>query len=428
MLQYFIDFIVKDLGSTVALPLIIIILGLLLRADFGKTLRAAVTIGVGFIGLGLVINLLIGTLDPATKAMIERFPGIHLVSMDVGWGVAAAIAFATFVGAIIVPLAFGVNIIMLLFGWTKTMNVDIWNFWHYAFTGSLVYIVTKSLTLALLASIIHEVYSLKMADLTAKRIQEFFNLPSVSIPQGWAVTSVPIVLGINWVIDKIPGLNKLEADPDTIKKKLGIIGEPLILGLILGFLFGIVAYWGNNPDWRIWVGDIFKLAMSMAAVMLLVPRIIAIFMEGLLPFSESAKVYLQKRFPGKEFYIGLDSAILLGHPITIATSILLIPITLALAIILPGNTTLPLADLAATAFFVAMAAPLTRGNLIRTVIIGTFIMIVVLYTSSSLAPLLTDVARDIGYQIPKGATQITALSGGNWVAWLLTQVAKLFVH
>jgi PTS system galactitol-specific IIC component len=428
MWKFIMDFLVNNLGSTVFLPIIILILGLLLQIKFSKIFRAAVTIGVGFIGLGLVISLLIGALDPATRSMIARFPGIHLVSMDVGWGVAAAIAFGTIVGALIIPLAFGVNIVMLAFRWTKTLNVDVWNYWHYAFTGSLVYIVTKSLPLALVAAVIHEVYALKMADLTAKQVQETFNLPGISIPQGWAVTSVPIVLGINWIIDKIPGVNKLEADPDTIKRKLGIIGEPMILGLLLGLIFGIIAYWGKNPDWRIWVSDIFKLSMSMAAVMLLIPRIIAIFMEGLTSVSEGAKSYLQRKFPGREFYIGLDSAILIGHPITIAASLLLIPITILLAAILPGNTTLPLADLAAMAFFVSMATPLTKGNLIRTVIIGIFIMIVVLYTSSSFAPLLTQTARSIGYAIPSGATQITALSGGNWVAWVLVQISKLFAR
>jgi PTS system galactitol-specific IIC component len=151
-------------------------------------------------------------------------------------------------------------------------------------------------------------------------------------------------------------------------------------------------------------------------------------MEGLTSVSEGAKSYLQRKFPGREFYIGLDSAILIGHPITIAASLLLIPITILLAAILPGNTTLPLADLAAMAFFVSMATPLTKGNLIRTFIIGVFIMIVVLYVSSSFAPLLTQTARSIGYAIPSGATQITALSGGNWVAWVLVQISKLFVR
>ena len=164
----------------------------------------------------------------------------------------------------------------------------------------------------------------------------------------------------------------------------------------------------------------------MAAVMVLIPRVIAIFMEGLTPLSEAAREFMQKRFPGRELYIGLDSAILIGHPITIAAGIILIPITLLLAVILPGNTTLPAADLAATAFFVAMVPPLTRGNLFRSILYGTIIMVVVLYISSSFAPLLTQVAKDIGFAIPQGAVQITGLSGGNWIAWILTTANRIF--
>jgi PTS system galactitol-specific IIC component len=135
---------------------------------------------------------------------------------------------------------------------------------------------------------------------------------------------------------------------------------------------------------------------------------------------------MQKRFVGREFFIGLDSAILIGHPITITAGILLIPLTLLLAAILPGNTTLPAADLAATAFFVAMVPPLTKGNLFRSLLYGVIIMTVVLYISSAFAPLLTQTAKEIGYAIPEGAVQITGLSGGNWIAWILTSVARLF--
>jgi len=160
--------------------------------------------------------------------------------------------------------------------------------------------------------------------------------------------------------------------------------------------------------------------------MLLIPRIIAIFMEGLTPLSEAARAFMQKRFEGREFFVGLDSAILIGHPITIAAGILLIPITLFLAFILPGNRVLPFADLAATAFFVAMVPPLTKGNFFRSVLYGTIIMVMVVYIASSFAPLVTQIATNIGYQFPPGATEITGLSGGNWIAWILTQIAKLF--
>ncbi len=411
------DFL-TGLGSPVMLPIIIFILGVILGQKVGRAFISAITVGVGFIGLGLVITLLFDALGPATAALVEA-TGIQLNALDVGWGVAAAIAFGTAVGSLVFIVALGVNLVMLIFNWTKTLNVDMWNYWHYAFTGSLVYLVTgRNLVLGLIAAAIHAVAALLIADWTAKDVQDFFKIPGVSIPQGWAITSVPIIKGLNWIVEKIPGLRDIFWDIEGMQKRIGIFGQPIIMGATLGLLFGLIAY---GFDTRV-----LTLAVQMAAVMLLIPRIIAIFMEGLTPLSEAARVFMQKRFEGREFYIGLDSAILIGHPITIAAGILLIPITLLLAAVLPGNTTLPAADLAATAFFIAMVPPLTNGNFFRSILYGTIIMIMVLYISSAFAPLLTQIASDIGFAIPEGAVQITGLSGGNWIAWVLTTLSKLF--
>lgn len=411
------DFL-TGLGSSVMLPIIIFILGLILGMKLSRAFISAITVGVGFIGLGLVITLLFDALGPATDALVKN-TGLQLNALDVGWGVAAAIAFGTAVGSLVFVVALGVNLIMLVFKWTKTLNVDMWNYWHYAFTGSLVYLVTGgNLVLGLIAAAIHAIVSLLIADWTARDVQEFFRIPGVSIPQGWAVTSVPIIKGLNWIVDRIPGLRDIYWDSEGMQKKLGVFGQPIIMGAVLGLLFGILAYGFSTK--------VLTVAVQMAAVMLLIPRIIAIFMEGLTPLSESAREFMQKRFVGREFFIGLDSAILIGHPITIAAAILLIPITLFLAAVLPGNNTLPAADLAATAFFVAMVPPLTRGNFFRSLLYGTIIMVMILYISSAFAPLLTQIAKDIGYAIPEGAVQITGLSGGNWIAWILTTISKLF--
>lgn len=411
------DFL-TGLGSPVMLPIIIFILGLILRQKVSRAFISAITVGVGFVGLGLVITLLFDALGPATSALVEA-TGIQLNALDVGWGVAAAIAFGTVVGSLVFIVALGVNLIMLIFRWTKTLNVDMWNYWHYAFTGSLVYLVTGgNLVLGLIAAAIHAIVSLLIADWTAKDVQDFFKIPGVSIPQGWAITSVPIIKGLNWIVEKIPGLRDIYWDSEGMQKKLGVFGQPIIMGATLGLLFGLIAYGFSTK--------VLTVAVQMAAVMLLIPRIIAIFMEGLTPLSEAAREFMQKRFAGREFYIGLDSAILIGHPITIAAGILLIPITLLLAAILPGNNTLPAADLAATAFFICMVPPLTRGNFFRSILYGTIIMVMVLYISSAFAPLLTQIASDIGYTIPEGAVQITGLSGGNWIAWILTTISGLF--
>lgn len=411
------DFL-TGLGSPVMLPIIIFILGLILGQKISRAFVSAITVGVGFIGLGLVISLLFQALGPATDALVKA-TGIQLNALDVGWGVAAAIAFGTAVGSLVFIVALGINLIMLALRWTKTLNVDMWNYWHYAFTGSLVYLVTgNNLVLGLLAAAIHAIISLLIGDWTAKDVQSFFKIPGVSIPQGWAITSVPIIKGLNWIVEKIPGLRDVYWDSEGMQKRLGVFGQPIIMGATLGLLFGLIAYGFSTK--------VLTLAVQMAAVMLLIPRIIAIFMEGLTPLSEAARVFMQKRFAGREFYIGLDSAILIGHPITIAAGILLIPITLLLAAILPGNNTLPAADLAATAFFICMVPPLTKGNFFRSILYGTIIMIMVLYISSAFAPMLTQIAKDIGYAIPEGAVQITGLSGGNWIAWILTTISRLF--
>lgn len=416
-IQSIFDFL-TGLGSSVMLPIIIFFLGILLGQKISRAFVSAITVGVGFIGLGLVITLLFDALGPATAALVEA-TGIQLNALDVGWGVAAAIAFGTNVGSLVFIVALGVNLVMLVFNWTKTLNVDMWNYWHYAFTGSLVYLATGgNLVFGLIAAAIHAVVALLIADWTAKDVQDFFKIPGVSIPQGWAVTSVPIIKGLNWVVEKIPGLRDIYWDSEGMQKKLGVFGQPIIMGATLGLLFGLVAYGFDTK--------VLTVAVQMAAVMLLIPRIIAIFMEGLTPLSEAARAFMQKRFAGRDFYIGLDSAILIGHPITIAAGILLIPITLFLAAILPGNNTLPAADLAATAFFICMVPPMTKGNFFRSILYGTIIMVMVLYISSAFAPMLTQIASDIGYAIPAGAVQITGLSGGNWIAWVLTMISSLF--
>jgi PTS system galactitol-specific IIC component len=137
-------------------------------------------------------------------------------------------------------------------------------------------------------------------------------------------------------------------------------------------------------------------------------------MEGLIPISEGARDFMAKRFAGREFYIGLDAAILIGHPSSIAASLILVPITILLAIILPGNRMMPFADLAALPFMVCMFAPLTRGNVVRMIILGTLAAVGGLYLASWMAPLQTAAAPAAGVAIPAGATMITNI-GDGWV-------------
>ena len=230
------------LGVPLLLPIVITILGLIFGQRFTKALRAGLTLGAGFIALNLVIGLLMPVVDTMVKST-----GSSLNILDVGWGVAGAIAWGTNAGSIVIIICLGMNILMLAMKWTKTLNVDIWNFWNQAFTASVVFIITKSLLAALIAAAIHNVYELFVADLTAKKIQEFYNLPGISIPHGWAVTSVPIIWVVNWILDRIPYVKDIHWDEGTIREKMGVFGEPLILGVILGIGVGLFGGLWRDP-------------------------------------------------------------------------------------------------------------------------------------------------------------------------------------
>lgn len=409
---------ITGLGVPVLLPIIILIISLIFRQTFRKSLIAALTFGAAFIGLNLVIGLLIDTITPVTQAMVEM-TGVEKDIIDVGWPAASAIAFSTVAGALVIPCSLVVNFIMLALKWTKTINVDIWNFWFHAFTASVVYIASGQLWLALVASSLQAAFCLFIADRTAKRVQDFYGLPGVSIPQAFAVSTVPIIIGVNWVIDRIPGVRNIVWDEKHIRERWGIIGSPLVLGCILGLGLGLAGGLWNDP------AQLAMVAITVGAVMLLLPKIIGLFMESLTTVSEAASTFFQRRFKGREIFIGLDSALLIGHPVTVAAAVILIPITLVIAIALPFNRVLPFGDLAACAYFVAMVPCLSRGNLFRSIITGAVMVTIILLVCTAFGSSLTDMAIAANYELPDGAVDITALSAGNWVSLLFYEIGEL---
>jgi PTS system galactitol-specific IIC component len=406
-----------DLGATVILPVVIFLLGLLFGQKPGKAFRAGLTIGVAFVGIFLVVDLLVSNLGPAAQGMVERF-GIKLNVIDVGWPAAASISWASPIAAFIIPLGLLLNVLMLITKTTKTMNVDIWNFWHYTFMGAIVYALTDSMIQALIAALVFQIVCLKIADWTAPMLENYFGLPGISVATGSTVSYA--VLGIPMVklMQKIPGVKKLNADPETIQKKFGIFGEPIFMGLILGLALGLLAGYS--------VGKTIKIGMSMAAVMVLMPRMVKILMEGLMPISESARELLQKKFGAQNIYIGLDAAVAIGHPAVISTALILVPITVALAVILPGNNVLPFGDLATIPFIVAFIVGASRGNIVHSVIVGTVMIALSLYMATDLATLHTQMATDAKFHMPKGASKISSIDqGGNLINYIIYKLFAL---
>lgn len=419
----------SSLGVSVVMPIVLTIIGCCFGAGFGKSLKAGLTVGIGFIGLNLVINQLMGTdLASAVTAMVNRF-GLELSVIDVGWPAASAIAMGSVVGTIIIPLALLVNVVMLLTNTTQTADVDIWNYWHFAFTGALVAIVTNNVGLGISAAIINEVVVLIIGDVTAPLVEESLGLPGVSIPHGFSGAYVPIAFAVNWLLDKIPGIKNINWDVRSMQKKFGVFGDPVMLGSIIGLVIGILAGYGllpvTNSDGTT-TQSVLYIAVAMGAVMVLIPRMAALLMEGLLPISDAASAFIQKHFSNRgKIYIGLDSAVGTGHPVTLTMALILVPVAVFLAFILPGNKVVPLADLACIPYMLVLITPIVHENGFRGLLVGIVVLAVGFYIATDLSPLITSAAANVNFDMGGAAAISSICDGANPLTWLIVRFGTI---
>ncbi|MDR0447982.1 MAG: hypothetical protein LBH07_04875 [Treponema sp.] len=395
---------ISGLGSMVMVPLMFSIISLVFGLGIAKAFKVGLTIGIGFLALNLAIGLIWQFITPAADILLQKF-GLDLKYVDGGWMTGAAIGFASPIGTFIIPFALLVNIVLLATNQTKTLNVDIWNFWHYCFYGAIAYLLTGSLIWGYIMAGVMAAISLKFGDMGAKYIEKEMGIPGISVPQCFAASTIPLGLALEKLYDKIPGLNKIEVDSETLSRKLGVFGEPATIGFILGLIISLAAGYS--------VKGIIETSIGVGALMLLMPRMVKILMEGLIPLSEAAKAFMQKRFKGRDFYIGLDSAITLANPTPIVVGILIIPITLMIAL-LPFNQTLPAGDLSAGAYYVCFFSIIHKNNFLRTLISGTILMLAVYWFMSIFAPTINQMAIAASYVQEGSAMGISA--GMNVVA------------
>ena len=75
---------VIDMGASVMLPIVISILSIIIGVKVGKAIRSGLMIGVGFVGMGVIVDMMNNNMGPAAKAMADRL-GVSLSIVEVGW-------------------------------------------------------------------------------------------------------------------------------------------------------------------------------------------------------------------------------------------------------------------------------------------------------------------------------------------------------
>lgn len=398
-MQLFQDVInyILDLGSAIFVPLIILLLGLIAGMKFKKAFMSAITLGIAFTGMSMVIGFMSNAVSPASEALAKN-TGLNLPALDLGWTGEASITWSWSYAFIFFAVVLGVNFIMLIFNWTKTLNVDMWNVWGKALTAYLVYFVSGSLLAGFVTAIIQVILELKMGDMFQRHIEDLTGIPLVTVTHLMNISAV-LLLPINVIMDKIPFFNR-RADTKALKKKIGIFSENSVMGFLIGLGLGLAAAYG--------VSGSLNLAIQIATAMALFPMISKMFMQSLSPLADAMSEMMKKRFKDREIYIGLDWPILAGRTEIWVAAILLVPVFIGYSIVLPGNAVLPLAGIINYSIAVG-GLLLTGGNLVRMLIMGVISMPIYLYAATYLTPILTGLADRTG--------AVEGIQKGQQITW-----------
>lgn len=408
-------------GPSVMMPIIILIIGLIFRIKFSTLIKSALMTGVGFYGVNLVINAFVAVVGPIAQQMVDNW-GLTTNIVDVGWPARAAATWSFSLAAIVVFVVLGLNVLLLAIKKTRCVMVDFWSYNHFIFTSALVYAVTQNSILAIIFAAIDATITFKLADWTQPLCAEYFGLDGVSFPTSNSVCWAPVAWALNKLWDHIPALRDSKADPEAINQKFGVLGDPLIVGVILG---AIIALLGGSD-----VGTILQCAVCTGATMTITPKMMQILMDGLMPFADAVKEILNSKYHGANFHIGIDAALTIANDSAIAVGVLMVPITLVLAMVLPYNHLLPITDIAYQAMWLA-AWPVAfgKGNVLKGLLSTIIITCVMLWIATDLAPIHTAMAIAGGFTLPEGVAMIsTEDAGTHLTGYLLYLISKIFAH
>ena len=357
ILQSVIQYIL-DLGAAVFVPFLMLIVGLAMKMKFRDAFTSALTLGIAFTGMGILVNFIMTSMGSAANDLTTH-TGLSLPAVDIGWPGAAAISWAW-------PYAFLV-----------------WNVWNKIFTAVIVTYFTNNIVFGFIAAAIIIVLELKLGDAFAPEVERLTGVPGITVPH--FITLIAVILHpIDELLKKIPFLNK-EFDADTLKEKIGVFGENSVMGAIIGFALGLAS--GNGLKYAL------GLAVQAATALTLFPMVSKLFSQALSPISEAVSDFMREKFEDREVYIGLDWPVLGGRNELWVAVIFTIPFLLVGAVALPGNIVLPFAGIINLSFVVG-ALLLTNGNVLRMIIHGLISTPLFLYGATYFTPYMTRLAEE----------------------------------
>lgn len=265
-------------GAAVFVPVMLFIIAKCMGVSGKKAFNSALLCAVGLTGFNLVINSYSAIIAPVVNQMVTN-AGVNLPALDTGWQSVSVIAYSTKVGLIFIGVAIVLQLALFFLKWTNVfMASDLWNNYSFMVWGSMLYALTGSMMLAMGLMVTQLLYILLFSEACAKRWSTYYEYDNCCMTAPHHLESLPFAVFMNWLLGKI-GFNKIKLNAQTLQKKLGILGEPMFIGLVVGALIGIIGNFnalageGALAAW----GTVSSAAVSTAAIMAVFPKVAGIF-------------------------------------------------------------------------------------------------------------------------------------------------------
>ncbi|WP_040213216.1 PTS transporter subunit IIC [Clostridium polynesiense] len=397
-------------GNYITVPIIIFLICLCFKTPVKKAFASAVLIGVGLKGMTFITSAFGSVLSVLVKQIIE-YTGLNLPALDIGWQAVASVAYSTDIGMMFIGVGLIFQIVLWLIKWTDIfMPSDLWNNYSIIVWGSMLFQLKDNLMLAFALMLFINLVTLLISEVVQKRWSVYYKYPGCAMTAPHHIGDAPMYLALNILLSKL-GMDKIKVNPDTIRKKIGFLGEPMYIGIIVGLILGIVGNMANLTSMTAW-GQIANVTITCAAVMAIFPKIAGIFASGFTALTEYSRKTLKKSKYGKnrEFIISVNDALGYGETATLTTGLLVIPFAVLIAFLIPGNIVIPVMVLPSLPYMVEIPVCLSNGNIVKSWVMACIVFTAKILMASYWAELFTQVAANAGFE-----SAITALAGGTLI-------------
>lgn len=409
-------------GNYITVPIIIFLISKIFKAPTKRAFMSAVYVGVGLKGMSFITSAFGGVLSPLITQIVD-ISGLNLPALDIGWQAVASVAYSTDIGMMFVGVGLIFQILLFLVRWTDIfMPSDLWNNYSIIVWGSVLFHIDGNLTLAFALMLFINLVTLLLAEIVQKRWSTYYNYPGTAMTAPHHMGDVPMYLALDIILSKL-GVDRINLRPESIRSKVGFLGEPMYVGLLVGTLLGVLGNITNLGTMSAW-GQIANVAVTCSAVMAIFPRVASIFASGFTTITEYSRKTLKNSKYGKdrEFIIAVNDALGYGEEATLTTGLLVIPMAVFLAFVVPGNIVIPVMVLPSLPYMVEVPVCLSNGNIFKSWVAASIVFVAKMLMASSWAFAFTEIATGVGFEITAGTVMIIGFIMSNVTAGLITYV------